>query len=144
MEKISNTPYDSEFETNISKWLENNNKNKKIFIFNKIEDNTLLSDILYFLVNKDSNEKFIFISNKNENINQLSSKYKRIFIDYFDNNDDLHSKIIQCLLKEKLRKILYDKLWSKYNYFDKILKNSIIISDNIMISYSMLKKKKKK
>jgi len=138
MEKISNTPFKSVIKTNISKWLENNNKNKKIFILNKIANNTLLNKILLFLGNKDSNEKFIFISTKNEKNEQLSSIYKRMFINYFDSSDDLHSKIIQYLFKENLKEILYDKLWNRYNYFDKILKNSIIISDNETISDNYL------
>lgn len=134
MDNLSNIPYEFEIKPNISKWLEKNNKSKKIFILHKIENNTVLSRILLLLVDEDSNEKFIFISNENEKNNQLSSVYKRMFINYFDSYDDLNKKVIQCLSKEKLKGILYAKLLKRYNYFDKILKNSIIISDDETIS----------
>ena len=57
-----------------------------------------------------------------------------MFIYYFENLDDLYNKVIQCLSKENLKEILKPKLLNRYNYFDKILKNSIIISDDESIS----------
>ena len=138
MENLSNTPYDTVIKKNISKWLDKNNKNKKIFILNKFQFHRMLNKILLFLVDEDSNDKFIFISNKNKKNNLLSSINKRIYINYFDNYADLYSKIIKCLFKEKLKNILYAKLWNRYSYFDKILKNSIIIGDNEKIPNNYL------
>ena len=136
IENLSYFLYPHEINSIISNWLGNNkfNESKKIIILHKIENNSIFYGILTFLLDQDSTEKFIFISKENQQKIQLSSVYKKMFLYYFDSQDDLYKKVIQCISKEKLKNILYAKLINRYNYFDKILKNSIIINDEEKVS----------
>lgn len=133
---LSYISYAAEYKAIISNWLEKNKCNEypKIFILHKIENNLVFFVILSFLIDEDSTEKFIFISKNNEKNLQLSSVYKKMFIYYFNDKDELLKKIPLFLSKEKLKKIICGKLLHRFSYFDKILKNSIITDDKANIS----------
>lgn len=129
------------FPNIISSWKLKKNENSETILIYDTNENDNNAYLIHFFESKEFiNYTFIF----NEKIKQKSQMFKIKNVIYFSNEDELKNAVINISKKNKFRQFIYSKLSNKYSYFDKILKNRIIVEDNIELPNNYLEQFLKK
>lgn len=100
------------------------NENSEIILIYDTNENDNNAYLIHFFESKEfKNYTFIF----NEKIKQKSQMFKINNVIYFSNEDELKDAVVNISKKNKFKQFIYSKLSNKFSYFDKILKNRIIV-----------------
>lgn len=124
--KYGNNMDMNEIENKFNLWLNENEFNIKIVVFNTIKnDNSNL--FFFFIFNKFIQNNYSLFIRKNDNCNIVFSLLKQYI--KFDDINDLKNNLDKLIESKKYEQFLKRKMNHQFNYYSKILNNHIIIKN---------------
>lgn len=124
----NNIQIDTNFFDILKFWnKKNSDSSEKIIIYDTNENDLIFFAVSAFFKNKEFKDiSFVF----NKQLQAHSQIVKLDKIVYFSEKYELENIIIDIAKKNKFPQFVYSKLANKFSYFDKVLKNRIIVQKN--------------